>query len=962
MVETPASDKELRYRNVSIHSQGKTEHGTLYLLKHHAFFSFYPGGKKGDRSTAHSRNASGIHQPVENSTEPTKDSNGSEGTASEPKQVSEPSKVRPKEIWIPYPLIASCVLRPSHAASMAARSSNSEYATQSSQSGEDLFPPTFGTSEYERPSTDSARLAPFSTPPRPSSPAPSAESTPASSSARQPVIRIRRKDFQMMALHFNSGDSDMSLDETARQAFLTLRKRSCIDKIQELHAFHYQQHKDESRASMPYDARKEYARMGISAKAADGPGAAWRITDINHDYSFSKTYPNVLCVPKAVSDNMLKYGGPFRSKSRIPCLTYLHSNGGCITRSSQPFVGVQNKRNPQDERLVQAIFSSHTPPPQSGEPSPPPTLTSPSTSTFETSAAEPSDLDGNDAALPTSQSETALNEKVDEPPVAPRIYGSTRQNVIFDARPRANVFANQVAGGGIEDVANYQGHSHVPVERIFLNIANIHVMQKSLGKVIESLGSADYLNMRPNQETLRKSGWLGHIAGLLEGSELVARVVGLGGSHALVHCSDGWDRTSQVAALAQIMMDPHCRTLNGFISLVQKDFLSFGHKFRDRNGIQGSEDWFSIENERIVPSRTRENNNFDTKGLNAMGQRAFTGAKNWFQKNRGNFLNQRNDGGDGLSDTPGSRSSSPPPTNPIMHSTPSSTSKEDKENQMSLNEVSPVFHQFLDTVYQLLHQEPNAFEYNERLLKRLFYQAYACQYGEFLFNNERDRAQHNLPSVWGHFLLRRQEFTNPDYVPKVEDPLLFPRRKGPEREVEVRWWASLFGRKDEEMNLPRALAPPDPAPHTAPLRPTVSFEESMVSEEGEEAAAAKGDGAIKETRSTPSLASVRDTLTNSFSSMTFRTPETRKESVPELSSVQAETAAVADTPADEKSARGEQEPQSEVSTAADEKTKFDQMDMDEGDPLGVSSSAPKEVGSGRLDFATFASQNAFRDR
>ena len=32
----------------------------------------------------------------------------------------------------------------------------------------------------------------------------------------------------------------------------------------------------------------------------------------------------------------------------------------------------------------------------------------------------------------------------------------------------------------------------------------------------------------------------------------------------LVHCSDGWDRTAQLAALAQVLVDPHCRTFDGF--------------------------------------------------------------------------------------------------------------------------------------------------------------------------------------------------------------------------------------------------------------------------------------------------------------------------------------------------------------------------------------------------------------
>ncbi len=43
----------------------------------------------------------------------------------------------------------------------------------------------------------------------------------------------------------------------------------------------------------------------------------------------------------------------------------------------------------------------------------------------------------------------------------------------------------------------------------------------------------------------------------------VAEVVEKHKSSVLVHCSDGWDRTAQLTALAMLMLDPHYRTIRG---------------------------------------------------------------------------------------------------------------------------------------------------------------------------------------------------------------------------------------------------------------------------------------------------------------------------------------------------------------------------------------------------------------
>ncbi|EGR34591.1 myotubularin-related protein 1, putative [Ichthyophthirius multifiliis] len=54
--------------------------------------------------------------------------------------------------------------------------------------------------------------------------------------------------------------------------------------------------------------------------------------------------------------------------------------------------------------------------------------------------------------------------------------------------------------------------------------------------------------------------------------------------HVVVHCSDGWDRTIQLLCISQLLLEPYYRTIEGFISLIEKEWIGFGHQFVLRYG------------------------------------------------------------------------------------------------------------------------------------------------------------------------------------------------------------------------------------------------------------------------------------------------------------------------------------------------------------------------------------------
>lgn len=60
---------------------------------------------------------------------------------------------------------------------------------------------------------------------------------------------------------------------------------------------------------------------------------------------------------------------------------------------------------------------------------------------------------------------------------------------------------------------------------------------------------------------IENTKWLHHISGLLKASLIVVNAIDKEHRCVLVHCSDGWDRTPQIVALAELMLDPFYRTL-----------------------------------------------------------------------------------------------------------------------------------------------------------------------------------------------------------------------------------------------------------------------------------------------------------------------------------------------------------------------------------------------------------------
>ncbi|KAH9282739.1 Myotubularin-related protein 2 [Echinococcus granulosus] len=153
--------------------------------------------------------------------------------------------------------------------------------------------------------------------------------------------------------------------------------------------------------------------------------------------------------------------------------------------------------------------------------------------------------------------------------------------LVFDARHQFTAVVNRGRGGGMENPAFYTN-----IQYSFMNIPNLHAMRASFAKLMTAINSVT-LTQQDNVcwlKTIHNTKWLHNTQQILSAAAAAADQIENHKSSILVHCSDGWDRTPQVTSLAMLMLDPYYRTLRGFQTLVEKEWISFGHKFCQRTG------------------------------------------------------------------------------------------------------------------------------------------------------------------------------------------------------------------------------------------------------------------------------------------------------------------------------------------------------------------------------------------
>ncbi|CAI9599530.1 unnamed protein product, partial [Staurois parvus] len=102
---------------------------------------------------------------------------------------------------------------------------------------------------------------------------------------------------------------------------------------------------------------------------------------------------------------------------------------------------------------------------------------------------------------------------------------------------------------------------------------------------LRSLCSADTSTPTPDEKwlsNLEGTRWLDYVRLCLKKASEVAILLGERRRSVVLQESDDRDLNCLLASLVQLILDPHTRTLSGYQSLVQKEWVSAGHPFMQR--------------------------------------------------------------------------------------------------------------------------------------------------------------------------------------------------------------------------------------------------------------------------------------------------------------------------------------------------------------------------------------------